>query len=372
MKAVLDTTDVRDPHWLTSDLLGLSVVERVAYAAMDAGASEIAIKGPHADLVQALFRDRLVPFAYSQTLPPPSELQLVIRADMLPSVQALVELAEGSSIPLDGKPAIQKVTAAHLANNVLTSWHFHSKRYLFAAPIRNRTEFKKAKQLILKALVKPTDGPISRYINRPISTRISAVLVKLRLSPDLVTVFVFAAGIVAAWFASRPSPSLQILGALFYQFHSIIDGCDGEIARLRRRSTTYGSVLDSVVDDLSNALFWLGLSIGVAKHEHWTWPYYTGLVTAVFYVLTILLQYRSTLQQTGRGDKSSFWKKKSALFSVFSAMLRRDVFIVLILLVTCWDGQKWLVLAFPTASFAAFIATWMQFRKSQVASKTAC
>jgi len=41
------------------------------------------------------------------------------------------------------------------------------------------------------------------------------------------------------------------LGALLVQLQSILDGCDGEIARLKFKSSKIGEWLDNVLDDQS-------------------------------------------------------------------------------------------------------------------------
>ena len=58
-------------------------------------------------------------------------------------------------------------------------------------------------------------------------------------------------GLVAASFFLSTSASWQFAGALLFLLHSILDGCDGEIARLTRRFGKHGALIDSLVDDLS-------------------------------------------------------------------------------------------------------------------------
>jgi CDP-L-myo-inositol myo-inositolphosphotransferase len=108
-------------------------------------------------------------------------------------------------------------------------------------------------------LVKPTDGVVSRLVNRRISTRISLFIARYASpSPDLVSVI--AAALVAlggALFASgRP-----LLGGVVAQLGSIIDGVDGEIARLTGRQSKAGGFFDTMLDRLADIALILGVSM---------------------------------------------------------------------------------------------------------------
>lgn len=110
------------------------------------------------------------------------------------------------------------------------------------------------------SLVKPTDGIVSRTINRRISTRISVRLARLRHppSPDLVSVV--SAAIVAlgglGFAAGYPW-----LGGILAQLGSILDGVDGEIARLTGRQSRAGALLDTILDRLADIVLLVGVAV---------------------------------------------------------------------------------------------------------------
>src|SRR5205814_9387284 len=60
-------------------------------------------------------------------------------------------------------------------------------------------DLRSARRIVRRSLVKESDGPISRYVNRPISTRLSMALAPLRPNPDLVSWIVLAVAMLAAW-----------------------------------------------------------------------------------------------------------------------------------------------------------------------------
>ena len=110
------------------------------------------------------------------------------------------------------------------------------------------------------SLVKPSDGIVSRTLNRRLSTRISLRLARLRRppSPDLVSVI--AAALVALggplFAAGHP-----VLAGLAAQLGSILDGVDGELARLTGRASRAGALLDTVLDRLADTVLLLGAGL---------------------------------------------------------------------------------------------------------------
>lgn len=119
---------------------------------------------------------------------------------------------------------------------------------------------------ILKASVKATDGIVSRYVNRPISTRISGLLLRdRRVRPIHATMAAALTGIMMLACLVSGSSMLLIVGAILFQAASMLDGVDGEIARATVRSSARGASLDSITDGATNLGFLIGLGIGLHK-----------------------------------------------------------------------------------------------------------
>lgn len=119
---------------------------------------------------------------------------------------------------------------------------------------------------IVRDLVKPSDGIVSRYLNRPISTRISSGLLQFRAVRPIHATAV-AALTASLMFGCLISGSYfgLIVGAILFQVASVIDGVDGEIARATFRTTARGATLDSLTDAATNLAFLMGLGIGLAQ-----------------------------------------------------------------------------------------------------------
>jgi len=117
-------------------------------------------------------------------------------------------------------------------------------------------------EILRRELIKPDDGIVSRYLNRPISTRISLAIYKRRIkvNPMLVSLISFIFCIISAILLSN---GMLIFGGLLAQLASILDGVDGEVARLFRRASGWGGFIDSILDRMSDLALISGLSLSL-------------------------------------------------------------------------------------------------------------
>jgi len=108
------------------------------------------------------------------------------------------------------------------------------------------------------SLGKEGDGPVSRWLNRPLSTRLSMALVPLRPAPDLVSLAAFALGLGGAVLLAAGQ---GVAAALLVHASSVADGVDGEVARLQLRGRPQGALLDGVLDRIGDAAILAGLGL---------------------------------------------------------------------------------------------------------------
>lgn len=121
---------------------------------------------------------------------------------------------------------------------------------------------RKAERILCKKLIKPTDGPISKYLNRPISLRLSKLLVKTNIKPNVISFLTFGICLLSAFFFSFGDYFHIMIAGILSQFSSIVDGCDGEMARLKFQQTDYGAWFDAVLDRYADGLIILGMVYG--------------------------------------------------------------------------------------------------------------
>ena len=111
-------------------------------------------------------------------------------------------------------------------------------------------------------LVKPTDGIYAR-LNRRISIPISRQLIKFPVTPNMVSIFTLGVGIASASFFACGGYWNTLLGAFLCLAASILDGCDGEVARLKLLESDFGCWLETVCDYLFYLFLFVGMTIGL-------------------------------------------------------------------------------------------------------------
>ena len=100
-----------------------------------------------------------------------------------------------------------------------------------------------------------------------ISARITSPLVrqlsKTGITPNTVTIMGLALNILAAYFILSGS---FFIGGIVILVSGLCDILDGALARLTNRGSTFGAILDSTVDRISEAIILSSLLIRYASH----------------------------------------------------------------------------------------------------------
>jgi CDP-L-myo-inositol myo-inositolphosphotransferase len=149
--------------------------------------------------------------------------------------------------------------------------------------------FQRAEKALLDRLRdKPTDGPVSRYLNRPLSVMFSRHLSKLDITPNQISIFSFLCSLVAAGLFMMGGYISLLIGGVLAQFASIIDGCDGEVARLKYKSSDFGGWFDAVLDRYADAFLLFGLTWHLLAKEANGWVLFTGFMAIIG---SIMLSY---------------------------------------------------------------------------------
>ncbi len=116
---------------------------------------------------------------------------------------------------------------------------------------------------------KPTDGIVSRYLNRRVSRLISNYMISKGItpSPNTLTILLFLFSLTAL---PLYLAGLAWAGGIVVQASSILDGVDGEIARATGRASKKGAFLDSMLDRFANMAFLMGASFYALTHSSYS------------------------------------------------------------------------------------------------------
>jgi 1L-myo-inositol 1-phosphate cytidylyltransferase / CDP-L-myo-inositol myo-inositolphosphotransferase len=171
-------------------------------------------------------------------------------------------------------------------------------------PVRDPSELRRAQAVLIRSLRKSVDGVIARHINRRFSLAATRLLMNTAIRPNHVTAFSLLVSVAAALTAARATaaaPWWLIVGAVLWQLASMLDGIDGELARLKFQGSKLGEWFDTLTDDLGRFVLFIGSGIGVsAVTGNPLWMQLSTLTALLQLVLAINL-YRKLLK-TGSGS----------------------------------------------------------------------
>jgi phosphatidylglycerophosphate synthase len=138
----------------------------------------------------------------------------------------------------------------------------------------------------LRGSGKSQDGLVSRFINRPISRSISRILLRTPITPSAWTLMIFILPFAGGAFLARGGYRDAIIGLLFFQLYSILDGCDGEIARAKYLESPRGVQLDNWCDVIGSLVLVTGLGYGLSRAAPQNFFY---LIESSFVAIFILI-----------------------------------------------------------------------------------
>lgn len=319
-------------------LLGLTIGERTLLALAHSGVRRVAFAGPgpRPTCDRAELTEVAVDAATSR-----SEL-LVVAADAVFD-RGLVKGEVPAGLPMARLPA----AAAREAAADPEGWLARNRTGRaevpgFALRVTDKASAAQARRALLRALRKPVDGPVSKYLNRHISIFVSSWLVRLPLRPNQLTVLFTLIGAASGVLAAFGEPFWMIwLAAFLFQAQSVLDGCDGEIARLTYRFSLKGQWLDSIGDDITNYSFCLGLALGQARAQDVPELYWAGGITLAAQLLATVVLYRR-MYLLGIGDLLAIPDTltgggadgpMSKVMYVLRQLAKRDVFVLGIALI---------------------------------------
>ena len=159
-----------------------------------------------------------------------------------------------------------------------------------------------AEHRLFAMLGKQTDGFVSRNLNRKISTWLTRGLVHTPITPNQISLATMGLSFLAAWMVASAGDYVWLaLGGLLFQLTSIVDGCDGEIAKLRFMGSQMGEWIDTLADNVSYLVFFIAVILGMYHATEEPFFMMLGAVMLSLDLLGISLLFLY-LKSTGSGS----------------------------------------------------------------------
>ena len=325
-------------------LAGLPIAERVIRAAIRAGYSRVVIWAPEsvhqaalARLLRRLAQDMggvsvaTVPREWDAAMASihPADSVTIVGAGTVISPSLLarareipaetgytIDVAAGPEWPASGvirmtagdaidrelvedEVAERRTRALPLPSGVEVS----NGRGMLAVRIADPAQLVEAEETIRRASYKDTDAKIARF-NRRISLPISVKLIPTPLTANQLSIILVAIGFYSAWLFSLGHYWTGVLAAFLSLAASVLDGCDGEIARLKYQESALGCWIETFGDYSYYLAIFAGLTIGAVRQTHWDAFYWLGGVALagmlLSFVILVFLRARIT---GGRPEK---------------------------------------------------------------------
>jgi len=192
---------------------------------------------------------------------------------------------------------------------------------------KDKGSLKQAEDLIFSNVGKTATGWIARNINGRISLPISRQLVKTSLTPNMVSLLINMFGVLCGPFYAMGHP---VLGAMFMQIATILDRCDGEVARVKLMETKKGQWVDTISDQFTVLSFYIGLPIGFYYYgTQDTWILAIGAMNILLYIFFLIWSFYFLVNYTNSGSLVAYFevdkivdKKNTSIIRKFAALLR--------------------------------------------------
>ena len=192
----------------------------------------------------------------------------------------------------------------------------------------------------METFAKETDGFFAKHFDRKISGAVSRLLLRTPVTPNQITIGVTLLGVVAGICLAQPGYVPKVTGSLLFLLTSILDGCDGEVARAKHMTSRLGASLDFWGDNVVHVAVFFGLGLGLTNDTGQTIYRTLGIVASIGTIVSASIAAYQT-QRKGQGhfksvvgDASSVrdspWKKRLAAAS--DALARRDFIYAVVLL----------------------------------------
>ena len=214
--------------------------------------------------------------------------------------------------------------------------------------VSNHDDIPRVEKSLYKGLIKDSESFMSRYFERKISLAITKQLINTSITPNQMSLISIGIGLIGGYFLSFPYASLQTFGALLFLMHSILDGCDGEIARLKYMESRWGGILDFWGDNIVHSAVFLGIGLAWKESAGALALWCSGFAIAgsllsagLVYVMTM----RSKKEDGPLFTSISINENKDRWVRIADYLSRRD-FIYLVVILAIYGKLEWfLVLA---------------------------
>lgn len=248
----------------------------------------------------------------------------------------------------------------HISREKVRLREFSDSYWMRLSP--DKDSAKKAEELIFRYVGKTATGWLAREVNSKISLPTSKLLVKTPLTPNMISVLINVIGALCGVFYAIGHP---VIGALCMQAATILDRCDGEIARVKLMETKKGQWVDTISDQVTVLSFLIGVPVGYYSQTHNPIALVLGGINLSIFIFFVIWSFYFLKKYTNSGSLVTYFEvdklvensKTSTIRKVikfFRPVSRRNVYSLAFLVFAIVSGYP-LVLGFTTIGLILFL-----------------
>jgi len=153
-----------------------------------------------------------------------------------------------------------------------------------------------AEKRLYGSLRRKTDGFLAFWFDRRVSAALSRRLVDTRITPNQVSLLTLVPALSGAVLIAFPGRLVSALGALLFLASTILDGCDGELARLRFQESPRGARLDLLCDNVALVALFSGIVVHAALELRSGTILLLGAAIVIGILLAAVIEYLRILR----------------------------------------------------------------------------
>lgn len=193
--------------------------------------------------------------------PPPSELPhllvsagTVIDGALISDLQSRARLGQTLDLARDG--ARVRIAPGPALNDPVANPQLPSRGTLASTLLSNGS----LEQTLLYGLENHRDGYMDRVLHRHLSRPLTRLLLRTPLTPNAITVLGIVIGVLGGYVLGIPTLWAAISAVGLLTLSSVLDCCDGEVARIRFSESRIGHLLDITGDTLVHLALFAGIA----------------------------------------------------------------------------------------------------------------
>ncbi|MEW6731214.1 MAG: CDP-alcohol phosphatidyltransferase family protein [Acidobacteriota bacterium] len=182
----------------------------------------------------------------------------------------------------------ESVLATTLALAREGKWRRFEPNGHLSRPLKTKEDLQQAKDALYRGNGKKSDGIYANFNKRVVARPLMNVILQTPITPNMVTLTGLLFGILSGVIFAFGGYWYTLGGAFLLYLSSLLDHCDGMMARLKFQESAFGCWLETASDYSSYVAAFAGMGIGLYKHTGNIFYAYIGALFVFGCVLSFL------------------------------------------------------------------------------------